>query len=228
MKKGFTLAEILITLGIVGVVAVLTVPAVMRGYNNKLYVTQLSKAYSQLTDATLAIMEDEHVDDFYETKAGRAMNEECTASGNCTQGLGYLLNNYFEYDKKNCGNGSNLCIPTSYTTISGAAAGSNAGSYCIQTTGGATICGWYNAGNSCMSLSIDVNGPEKPNVTGRDLFSMDIHKDGSISDYNSGCLDGAQGCSAASCSADDDKASLYTKACGCLTRVMEAGWKMEY
>ena len=49
MKKGFTLSEILITLTIVGVVAALTVPAVMKNYRNRLYVAQLQKTYAQIS-----------------------------------------------------------------------------------------------------------------------------------------------------------------------------------
>lgn len=42
-KFGFTLSEVLITLGIIGIVAVLTIPAVMKNYRNRLYVAQLQK-----------------------------------------------------------------------------------------------------------------------------------------------------------------------------------------
>ena len=35
-KKGFTLAEVLITLGIIGVVAALTMPALINSYEKKL------------------------------------------------------------------------------------------------------------------------------------------------------------------------------------------------
>ena len=37
-KFGFTLSEVLITLGIVGIVAALTIPAIMKNYKNRLYV----------------------------------------------------------------------------------------------------------------------------------------------------------------------------------------------
>ena len=47
MKQGFTLSEVLITLGIVGIVAVLTIPGVMKNYKNRLYTAQLEKVYSQ-------------------------------------------------------------------------------------------------------------------------------------------------------------------------------------
>ena len=35
-KKGFTLSEVLITLGVIGIVAVLTIPGVMKNYQNRL------------------------------------------------------------------------------------------------------------------------------------------------------------------------------------------------
>lgn len=226
MKKGFTLAEILITLSIVGVVAVLTIPATMRNYQKKVYVAQLQKVYSQISEAALAVMNDEHSDDFYETLAGR--QNSCDAAGNCTQGLGYLLNKYLEPERKNCA--TTGCLPTginAYKTISGVSAGSVSSEYCAQTANGATICGFFNPNNTCMSIAVDVNGVDKPNIVGRDLFVMDIHKDGAISDYGSGCSVGSQGCAASQCNMGTID-GIYSRACGCLTSVMEAGWKMEY
>lgn len=52
MKKAFTLAEVLITLGIVGVVAAITIPTLIAGYQKKETVTALKKMYSSLTQAT--------------------------------------------------------------------------------------------------------------------------------------------------------------------------------
>ena len=72
MKKGFTLSEVLITLGIVGVVAVLTVPGVMKNYKSRLYTAQLQKAYAQIADSVQAMMNDQHVDNFYESTIANA------------------------------------------------------------------------------------------------------------------------------------------------------------
>jgi prepilin-type N-terminal cleavage/methylation domain-containing protein len=44
MKKAFTLAEVLITLAIIGVVAALTIPTVVRNYQKTQTVTQLKKS----------------------------------------------------------------------------------------------------------------------------------------------------------------------------------------
>lgn len=48
MKKGFTLAEILITLGVIGIVAAMTIPGLITKYQQKQTVIQLKKVYSVL------------------------------------------------------------------------------------------------------------------------------------------------------------------------------------
>ena len=51
MKKGFTLAEVLITLLIIGVVAALTIPSVISNYQQQEFKTGLKKAVSVLNEA---------------------------------------------------------------------------------------------------------------------------------------------------------------------------------
>ncbi len=51
MKKGFTLAEVLITLGIIGVVAALTMPTVLSNYRKSQVVNSLKKNYSLFSQA---------------------------------------------------------------------------------------------------------------------------------------------------------------------------------
>lgn len=51
MKKGFTLAEILITLAIIGVIAALTIPSVVIKNQQREYRTAAKKAYSVLLQA---------------------------------------------------------------------------------------------------------------------------------------------------------------------------------
>lgn len=232
MKHGFTLSKILITLGIVGVVAVLTVPSVMKNYRNRMYVAQLQKIYAQINDAAQAIMNDEHVDNFYETSA--ISKNVCTTSGEgsdkkttcTTAGNEYFLTTYFKTIKKNCAIGNNKCVGASYTNLNGTKVGST-GNYCIQTVNGATVCSSYNPNNSVLSITVDVNGPAEPNIAGRDLFAMDIKTDASISDFNSGSNQPqVPGASAATCGIGDE--SVNNAAAGCLTSIIEAGWKMEY
>ena len=46
MKKAFTLAEILITLGIIGVVAAMTIPTLVANYRTKALKSGFKKSYS--------------------------------------------------------------------------------------------------------------------------------------------------------------------------------------
>ena len=50
-KIAFTLAEVLITLGIIGVVAAMTMPALIGNYQKKQTVSALQKAYTTLAQA---------------------------------------------------------------------------------------------------------------------------------------------------------------------------------
>lgn len=50
-KKAFTLAEVLVTLGIIGVVAALTLPTLMANYRKHVVVTKLQKIYSVMNQA---------------------------------------------------------------------------------------------------------------------------------------------------------------------------------
>ena len=50
-KKGFTLAEVLITLAVIGIVAAMTIPTVMNKYNQILAETRLKLFYSTMNNA---------------------------------------------------------------------------------------------------------------------------------------------------------------------------------
>lgn len=50
-KSGFTLAEVLITLGIIGVVAALTIPVLVKNYQEKLLVNKAKKTYAIVNNA---------------------------------------------------------------------------------------------------------------------------------------------------------------------------------
>ena len=57
-QKGFTLAEVLITLGIIGVVAAMTMPSIVGRYKEKQHTIQLQKFYSILSQAfKMAVLE---------------------------------------------------------------------------------------------------------------------------------------------------------------------------
>ena len=54
--RAFTLAEVLVTLGIIGVVSAMTVPSLMQNYQRQSYVTQLHKVYNEIQQAAVSQM----------------------------------------------------------------------------------------------------------------------------------------------------------------------------
>ncbi|MBR1425662.1 type II secretion system protein [bacterium] len=214
MKKGFTLSEVLITLSIVGVVAVLTIPSVVKNYRNRLYVSQLQKVTAQIENAAAMLMADEHVDNFKETSAFKA-----TVGSTGLNGRQYFLRNYFKTAKVGTGSTNSILGP-SYRSISGVALVTP--NYdCIQTKNGAAVCLTLNSVNNFIHLIVDVNGKAEPNITGRDYFLLTISDDGTVRDHN----------------ADTTKCNTYVDwgetnpnsyAHGCFQAIVDAGWKMEY
>lgn len=66
-KSGFTLAEVLITLGIIGVVAALTMPSLIQNFQKKQTSVKLSKFYTIMSQAILRWQQEDSVipEDFY-------------------------------------------------------------------------------------------------------------------------------------------------------------------
>ena len=58
-KAAFTLAEVLITLGIIGVVAAITLPTLIQNYQKTVWVNQLKKTYSSLNEGFKQIVASE-------------------------------------------------------------------------------------------------------------------------------------------------------------------------
>ncbi len=51
IKKGFTLAEVLIVVGIIGIIAELTIPELVNNFQKQVVVTRLEKFYTNMTQA---------------------------------------------------------------------------------------------------------------------------------------------------------------------------------
>lgn len=57
-KSAFTLAEVLITLGIIGIIAAMTLPSVVNKYQERVTVTKVKKFYSLINQALLMAIKD--------------------------------------------------------------------------------------------------------------------------------------------------------------------------
>ncbi len=77
-KVAFTLAEVLITLGVIGIVAAMTIPTLVNSYQEKVTVTRLKKTYSVINQAfKLMVMDYGTVDEW-----GLAKTETDDGAGN--------------------------------------------------------------------------------------------------------------------------------------------------
>lgn len=75
MQKGFTLAEVLITLGIIGIVAAMTLPTLIHNYKKQEVESKLKKFYSVMSQA-VKMSEVENGPAYYWSKEPRKENED--------------------------------------------------------------------------------------------------------------------------------------------------------
>lgn len=177
----FTLAEVLITLGIIGVVAAMTIPSLVTKYQKKVLETQFKKAYSVLLNANIMMRED--YPSIYEDIMSSDSNVSDKFSEHLDRLIKYIPHSTMctsHYLKCGGGNGKqyrnfpntgNIHIdPDSLTTKS------------IMTNSGILIFmgPWGERG-----YHVDTNGPDKgPNRAGYDFFSFSIDKNNRVVPYS--------------------------------------------
>ena len=173
-RVAFTLAEVLITLGIIGVVAAMTMPSLINNYQKKQTVTQLKKVYSELSQAA-EMAKFEYGDpslwdysisssDFFKKYLSSYMEISNTTVGTARQhGIKYYGTSGAEekglihlYD-----NAEIITLPS----------GTQIFAYSIiPSTSALSI--------KRKSFTIDLNGFKRPNKFGRDLFSLSVTEKG--------------------------------------------------
>ncbi len=177
-KTGFTLAEVLITLAIIGVVAALTIPTVIRSYQKKQYAVAMKKAYSNLSRVhNQILLENGGYDPIYDLSGydGVTIQKYCNENWvpklkvikKCKDAIdcGYPSNTPFKQLNK-------WRTPTSYQTILN---DSGRCSYALAD-GSLLIINSYDASSGgSVVYSIDTNGAKAPNILGVDLFDFVLH-----------------------------------------------------
>lgn len=189
--SGFTLAEVLITLGIIGIVAAMTIPTLMNNTNNKQNVTAFKEAYSILAQAGKSIA--------YEN--GGSLSGVGIYNTNTAQTVFDAFSPYLKF-VKNCGisNGNGGCFyDTSRYQLSGGVANANMNSNYSSTNwatvilsngiamafhkGGAGDCVTDRGDGTltrCGTIEMDVNGVKPPNKIGRDVFGVVVLSNGTV------------------------------------------------
>ena len=90
-KGAFTLAEVLITLGIIGVVAALTLPSLIQKYQDQVLENQLKKMYSTISQGIQKAMADDGVSKFSDTE----LFQSCPYSEQNSDACAQIVKKYF-------------------------------------------------------------------------------------------------------------------------------------
>ena len=155
MKIGFTLAEVLITLGIIGVVATLTMPALIANYKKTEYSTRLKKFNSTMQQAIL----------MYNNDNGE-ISGQWPEPANSTEAMQEFWQEHFAPYFQNV-----IKLETVTGSRNGIDVYFSDGSQLEMTRSGA------------LDISYDVNGKKFPNKKGRDQYIFLLCK-GNFSPYN--------------------------------------------
>lgn len=168
-RFGFTLAEVLITLGIIGVVAALTIPGLITKCKEMQYRTIYKKVYSSLNQAMKYAQEDDGIDLTLSAKniAGVMRTDNIGAIFKYISRYYKATTTCFEKDADKCWvcNGEAGYIPNGAPSWLGC----NKSSYAFIDANGVA---YYLYDNTEYPILIDVNGDRKPNQLGRDRFVM--------------------------------------------------------
>lgn len=166
-KKAFTLTELLIALGIIGAIAAMSIPSTI----NKIHNDTLATSLKSNVGAIQQIVSDQLV-----LKRTKDLSDTDLAT---SEGFFGKLN-----DAQKCVD-TTECWADTYKTLDGVTNdiynsrpdnaiklknGAVIG-YTPETTEGALDIAW---------ITIDLNGPERPNIIGRDFFKFGITKTGII------------------------------------------------
>lgn len=210
----FTLAEVLITLVIIGVVAAMTIPSLMQNSNQAELKTAWKKSYSEYANIINQLVYENggnlkgafdsvgKTDDAASENLKNAFAEKLSVTKNCSGTA--------TYGGTGSGAGVEGCWHSSFYFLNGtlSSGGNNPGlvlnngaivrfqiekSDCSKdlSSSGAdfTRCGWVN---------VDINGFKKPNMWGKDIFTMSILEKGVIpsgarglSDPSITCVEGS-------------------------------------
>lgn len=193
MKKsfGFTLAEILITLGVVGVVAALTLPTFSTDSKKQSYAKSLAVAVSDFETAMKNMIEREDVNNIKETQAWINCNGELNAdSSNATiEKFISDINEYLPIASHNTNERSYRLLNSSDTddierinlkTKKGFEYKLNIHNYADNKSENDALQNGLPYIQRVASVSIDVNGNNPPNMYGRDLFLYILGSDGAL------------------------------------------------
>ena len=176
--RAFTLAEVLITLGVIGVISAMTLGTLIHNYKVMVAKNQFKKTYSTISNAlNLSVQEfGENVKCYYASSSAIADCKDFYEN--------YLFKNFkvAKYCNKNAF--AQGCVPDykeeDFPSVAGCG-GFSAGTIksnarVVLLADGSTIFPYHDGGNYFPIIGFDTNGFKGPNVAGVDVFSIRISK----------------------------------------------------
>ena len=192
-KKGFTLAEVLITLGIIGVVAALTAPALIQSANSAKTGPALSKAVASFENATQLLLQEEGSSSITGLMGN---NLSTTGSGSFWDKLSKYLKivrddrkSYISYTPYHSNSGSYNPVSGSWTH--NAFYSEDKMIYYIIPDYKRSSYAYANIPSNQLigNVYIDINGAAKPNKQAKDIFRFYLYNDGTLRPYGGKAFD---------------------------------------
>lgn len=191
-ERAFTLAEVLITLGIIGVISALVIPLLWNNYEKQKFNSQLKKTFQELNSITTSIKDNN----------GGTMANAFTDIDNYRDGY----SDYFKFVQKKCPANNttyarnNGCfmqgVPKNIdnSSINIADWGANNSFLVLQDGRSLGFYGYLDANTkkcnlslngiiSCGIITIDLNGPNPPNTIGKDFYTLYMTANGLVAPY---------------------------------------------
>ncbi|MBR1754184.1 type II secretion system protein, partial [bacterium] len=171
--RGFTLAEVLITLGIIGVVAALTIPTLMQKTHDREVVAAVKKNASVFSQAfESAVAEHGTTDKWdllpYDADSSDKIVEKIKPYLKITSDCGHSICSNYNVEKMKWVNGTEESV-SNYTSLS---------NNLILSDG--TVIFVRTVSNGKPNIVFDINGQKGPNVIGEDIFRFDISPAGTL------------------------------------------------
>ena len=195
-KIAFTLAEVLITLGIIGVVAAMTMPSLITNYRIKETVSKLKKVNTTFNNAFLQAKEENgEISDWGLSNSTIDTDTDDGSIANSNYGRDKFLEILSRHLKtiSMCKYSDNSCEVYRPTNLQGdidnsdsysnrlvLADGTIIGHLYLNNTACNTNWGSGALSQSCGSFKVDLNGSKKPNMYGKDIFQFDITVNGIV------------------------------------------------
>lgn len=216
MKKALTVGELLITMSIIGVIAILVLPGFMKDYHNKVYTTKLKKSIEIIENAVNQACIDNNVSYFYQTpyKASAEMGNE-------------FLHKYFKV-------GSDSNVFAKYTSLKQGSITNitDNNEISVNPSNAVKLLSGEAIGLTCpnnkdyCTLYIDINSTDAPNKGGRDMFV--VYLDTKTNEIKSNIQNESIIPSSSAVSVAVSTCETSAIGAKCYGRLIENNWVMDY